>query len=135
SVRRSSSAPNSSYFVNWNSLQDAVVWSVDVQTAGRYEVVIDYTCPQADAGSVVELNFQSAALQGTVQPGWDPPLNTDQDTLPRPTAESLLKPFRPLAVGTIELPAGQGDLSLRALQIPGDNVMDVRRLTLSLLVK
>ncbi len=133
-VRRSSSAPNSSYFVNWNSLQDSIVWSVDVQTAGRYEVVVDYTCPLADAGSVVELSFQSAALQGTVQPGWDPPLNTDQDTLPRPAAESQMKPFRPLALGTIELSAGRSDLTLRAIQIPGNTVMDVRRLTLTLLV-
>jgi len=132
-IRRSSSAPNSSYFVNWSSLQDSIVWSVDVQTAGRYEVTIDYTCPPADAGSMIELGFQSAILQGVVQPGWDPPLNTDQDTLPRPPAESQMKPFRPLPLGTIELPTGQGELTLRAIRIPGNTVMDVRRLTLTLL--
>lgn len=35
-------------------------------TAGRYAVTLDYTCPQADAGSVVELNFNGAPL-GTVK--------------------------------------------------------------------
>jgi arylsulfatase A-like enzyme len=132
SVNRSSSAPNASYFVDWTSPDDALLWSIEVQTAGRYEVVIDYTCPLADAGSLVELSFQSAAIQATVQPGWDPPLYTNQDTLPRPPAESPSKEFRPLALGTIELPKGSGQLTLRALEIPGRSVMDVRRLTLTL---
>ncbi len=135
SVSRSSSAPNSSYFVDWTSLEDTIVWSVDVQTAGRYEVSIDYTCPLADAGSVIELSFQSASLRGVVEPGWDPPLYTNQDTLPRPPAESTMKPFRPLALGTIELPQGSGELTLRAIKIPGQSVMDVRRLTLTLLTQ
>src|SRR5690606_4112691 len=98
----------------------------------RYEVVIDYTCPLADVGSTVELSFQSAAIQGIVQPGWDPPLYTNQDTLPRPPAESSMKEFRPLSLGMIELPKGAGQLTLRALEIPGRSVMDVRRLTLTL---
>jgi arylsulfatase A-like enzyme len=49
-VRRSASAPNCSYFVNWTAKDDRLVWKLDVHTAGRYEVVIDYTCPESDAG-------------------------------------------------------------------------------------
>jgi arylsulfatase A-like enzyme len=138
SVKRSANAPNCSYFVNWTSTADALVWRVAVHTAGKYDVVIDYTCLQADVGSQVELGFQGHQLEpvvltGTVQPGWNPPLNTNQDTLPRPPAESQMKEFRPLKLGTIELPAGVGDLTLKALKIPGKSVMDVRRITLTLL--
>jgi arylsulfatase A-like enzyme len=132
-VRRSSSAPNSSYFVNWTSTEDRIVWRVAVKTAGRYAVAIDYTCPVADAGARVELRFGSAALAGKVEPGWDPPLYTNQDTLPRPPAESRLKPFRSLALGVITLPAGEGELTLRATEIPGTTVMDLQQLTLTLL--
>ena len=32
----------------------AMTWDVEVNTTGRYEVTIDYTCREADAGSVVE---------------------------------------------------------------------------------
>jgi arylsulfatase A-like enzyme len=135
SISRSSSAPNSSYFVNWKTVDDAVIWSVEVQTPGRYEVSIDYTCPIPDAGSIIELSFQSAALRGTVEPGWDPPLYTNQDTLPRPPAESQMKPFRPLALGVIELPSGSGELTLKAIKIPGNSVMDLRRLTLTLVTE
>jgi hypothetical protein len=132
-VRRSSGAPNCSYFVDWTSPDDRMVWLVNVATGGRYEVTIDYTCPVSDAGSTIELSFQGSRLKGTVTPGWDPPLYTNQDTLPRPKGESQMKEFRTLRLGRIGLPAGQGPLTLRALDIPGKTVMDVRRVTLTLL--
>jgi len=132
-VRRSSSAPNSSYFVNWTSREDQLVWEIEVATTGRYEVSIDYTCPLSDVGSLIELSFNQSRLTGRVAPGWDPPLYTNQDTLPRPPAESKMKEFRSLAFGTIQLSRGQGALTLRALEIPGRSVMDLRRVTLTLL--
>jgi arylsulfatase A-like enzyme len=132
-VRRSASAPNSSYFVNWTNRDDSLVWQIDVNTAGRYEVEIMYTCPPADAGSTIELQFQESRLRGKVEPGWDPPLYTNQDTLPRPRAESSMKEFRPLKLGTIRLEKGRGPLTLRAIEIPGNEVMHLRAITLTLL--
>lgn len=110
-----------------------MVWSLDVNTAGRYAVSIDYTCPWPDAGSTIELSFQDRRISGKVTPGWDPPLNTNQDTLPRPAGESQMKDFHTLVVGEVELPRGQGPLTLRAVEIPGRSVMDVRRVNLVLL--
>jgi arylsulfatase A-like enzyme len=132
-VKRSSSAPNCSYFVNWTSQDDSIVWSLAVHTAGRYEVTIDYTCPLADAGSTIEASFGNSRVTGPVAPGWDPPLYTNQDTLPRPRGESQMKEFRTLRLGQIDLDAAQGPLTLRALDVPGRSVMDVRRVTLTLL--
>lgn len=132
SVKRSSNAPNSSYFVHWTGLADKITWDIDVHTAGTYDVTIDYTCRVPDAGSTIELSFKNAKLTGQVAPGWDPPLYTNQDTLPRPAGESQMKEFRPLALGTVQLEKGRGLLTLRALQIPGASVMDVRRLNLTL---
>jgi arylsulfatase A-like enzyme len=132
SVKRSSNAPNCSYFVNWTNPEDSLVWLLDVKTTGRYEITIDYTCPIADAGSVIEIAFQEARLTGKVEPGWDPPLYTNQDTLPRPDGESTMKEFRTLKLGEVELKAGQGPMTLRALEIPGKSVMDLRRVTVTL---
>ena len=132
-VRRSSAAPNCSYFVNWTSKEDSMVWLLDVHTTGRYEVTIDYTCPEPDAGSTIELTSRDSRLTGRVTPGWNPPLNTNQDTLPRPHGESPMKEFRPLNLGIIDLQQGPAPLTLRALEIPGQSVMDVRRVTLTLL--
>jgi len=109
-----------------------MTWDIAVHTTGDYEVVIDYTCPEADAGSSIELSFGESKLSGKVTPGWDPPLYTNQDTLPRPAGESQMKEFRPLHLGTIRLAQGRGLLTLRATQIPGRHVMDVRRVNLTL---
>lgn len=131
-VKRSSPAPNCSYFVNWTSTDDRMVWNLDVKTAGVYDVVIDYTCPEADAGSTIELSFSDSLVRGEVGSGWDPPLYTNQDTLPRPHGESQMKEFKSLRLGKIRLAKGEGALTLRAVEIPGKSVMDVRRVTLTL---
>jgi hypothetical protein len=103
-----------------------------VKTSGEYEASIDYTCRESDAGAVIELAFKDASQRATVTPFWDPPLYTNQDTLPRPPAESTMKEFRTLDLGVIRLPAGQGPLTLRAVEIPGQGVADIRRVTLTL---
>ncbi len=61
-VRRSGKAPNCSYFVNWVDATGEMAWQIDVQTTGEYDVTIDYTCPLADAGSLVELSFNGSRL-------------------------------------------------------------------------
>jgi arylsulfatase A-like enzyme len=132
-IERSASAPNSSYFVNWKSTDGRIVWEVDIHTSGKYAVELQYTCPEADAGSTIELSHGESRLAGKVAPGWDPPLYTNQDTLPRPPAESPMKEFHTLKLGTIELAAGQGPLVLRATEIPGQQVMHLRAVTLTLL--
>ena len=131
-VKRSASAPNSSYFVNWTGLDDKMTWDIEVNTTGDYDVEILYTCPVADAGSTIELEFNGAKLTGKVLPGWDPPLYTNQDTIPRPNGESKMKEFRPLNLGSFTLSKGRGLLTLRALKIPGRSVMDVRQINLTL---
>ena len=132
-VKRSSGAPNCSYFVNWTEKADSMVWLLDVHSAGLYQVAIDYTCKIQDAGATVALSFQGAELKGKVSLGWDPPLYTNQDTLPRPDGESQMKDFNRLDLGEMRLQVGRGELMLRAIDIPGMSVMDVRRVTLTLL--
>lgn len=131
-VQRSSNAPNSSFFRNWTTPEGRIAWDVEVRTAGTYDVEILYTVPAADVGATVELAFGEKKLAGRVTPAWDPPVQTHQDTLPRPPAESPAKDFRPLALGSVDLPAGHGPLTLRALEIPGRSVMEVRALVLTL---
>lgn len=132
-VTRSSSAPNSSYFINWTSLNDKIVWNVDVQQEADYEVTIDYTCPASDVGALVELSLNEATLKAKITEAWDPPLYTNQDTVPRPKAESRMKPFKNIKLGIVHFKKGKGALTLRALEIPGETVMDLRRVTLTLL--
>ena len=131
-MRRSGKAPNSSYFVNWTKPTDSAVWNLEVVTAGTYIVTLDYTCPKADIGSKLELSFEGTLLKGKVTDAWDPPLLTDQDVVPRGTGESVMKVFRTMTLGEVRLEPGKGELRLRATDIPGKSVMDLRRVTLTL---
>jgi hypothetical protein len=131
-VKRSAGAPNCSYFVNWTNLSDRMTWDIEVKTPGNYAVEILYTCREEDAGATYELECKGVRLEGTVDPAWNPPLYTNQDTIARPAGESKMKEFRTLTPGHLRLAAGRGPLTLRALKIPGRGVMDVRQINLTL---
>jgi arylsulfatase A-like enzyme len=132
-VRRSASAPNCSFFTNWKSPADSITWDIEVATAGKYEAVVYYTCSAADVGSAVELSFLGGRVEGKVMEANDPPLRgAENDRVPR-QAESYVKNFKPLRLGTLELSKGRGLLTLRALSVPGKQVMDVRSFMLTLL--
>jgi arylsulfatase A-like enzyme len=132
-VKRSASAPNCSYFKNWISTNDSITWDVEVATAGKYEAAVYYSCPVADTGSAIELSLNGSRIQATVSEANDPPLRgAENDRVPR-QGESYVKDFKPLRLGTFELKRGRGLLTLRALSVPGKQVMDVRLVLLTLL--
>ena len=108
-----------------------MTWDIDVHTAGEYEVVLDYTCPMADAGSTIEVSLGAAGSAARSRPAG---IRRSTPTRTRFAApgESRMKEFRPLRLGVMRLQAGRGPLVLRALEIPGRSVMDVRRVTLTL---
>jgi hypothetical protein len=132
-VQRSANAPNCSFFRHWTQPEDSITWDVEVATAGRYEAVILYTCRRADVGSTVELSFNGSRIEGVVSEAHDPPLRgAENDRVPR-KGESYVKDFKPLGLGVLELKPGRGPLTLRALKVPGQQVMDVRAVHLKLL--
>ncbi len=131
-VERSARAPNCSFFTNFKSLEDSITWDVEVATTGNYEAEVYYTCPAADVGSTVELGLNGSSIKGKVIEPFDPPLTgAEHDRVKRAT-ESYVKEFKPLHLGGIALKAGRGQLTLRALEIPGGQVMDVHMVVLTL---
>jgi arylsulfatase A-like enzyme len=132
SVQRSATAPNCSYFRNWKSTDDSITWDTEVLTAGEYEATIYYACPQADVGSTIELSCGAGRIETTLREAHDPPLlGAENDRVPR-RGESYVKDFKPLRLGVIKLKAERRPLTLRALKIPGGQVMEVRMLELAL---
>ncbi|MCA8989989.1 MAG: sulfatase-like hydrolase/transferase, partial [Planctomycetaceae bacterium] len=131
-VQRSGRAPNCSFFQNWTgAADDSITWDVEVGTAGEYEVVILYTCPQNDVGSTFEVRLNDAVMHGKVSEAHDPPLyGAESDRTPDRGSESYVKDFKPMSVGTIKLEKGTGVLTLKALKVPGKTVMDVRMVRL-----
>jgi hypothetical protein len=132
-VQRSAPAPNCSFFTRWTKLEDRMTWAVEVNAAGRYEAIVHYTCPKADVGSKIELTLDKARWSGTVGVAHDPPLRgKEQDRVPR-RGESYVKDFRPLSLGSVDVPAGKATLTLRATSVAGARVADVRAVELVLI--
>lgn len=132
-VRRSARAPNCSYFTNWTTTDDRITWDVDVNTAGKYRVEVLYTCAKENVGATVELSLGAAKLSAKVTDAHDPkPYGAENDRVPR-VGESLMKDFKPWAMGEVALPKGRGSLALRATDISGKGVIEVRAVVLTLL--
>ena len=110
-----------------------MTWDVEVTTTGNYEAVIYYTCPKQDVGSTVELSFNGQKIQGKVTQAFDSPLTGKEDDRSSRGSESFVKVFKPMTLGKFRLQKGRGQLTLQALNIPGNQVMDVRYVTLRLL--
>jgi arylsulfatase A-like enzyme len=129
-IKRSNTAPNSSYFTNWTDKDGFMTWDIEVGTPGKYVAELWYTCPAGSEGSTVELTFAGSSLTGKIDKAWDPPLRgATDDRVPRGT-ESYWKDFKPLRLGIIDLPKQRGLLTLRATDIPGKTVADLRRIIL-----
>lgn len=123
-VQRSARAPNCSYFTNWTSSDDSITWDVEVAEAGEYRIRIYYTA--AEAGSTIEASFEGATASATVAEVHDPPAyGGEADRVPR-VGESMVKDFRPMTLGVVELPAARGPLTLKASEIAGAQAAEVR---------
>jgi arylsulfatase A-like enzyme len=131
-VKRSAGAPNCSFFTNWTKAEDSITWEIEVHAKGRYEAILHYTCPKADVGATVELVLGNAKWTGTIAEAHDPPLRGKEHDRVGRGSESYVKDFRSLSLGVVELPAEKGTLTLRATQVPGATVADVRQVELIL---
>jgi len=129
-IERSNRFPNDSFFRNWKTTADSITWDCEVGMTGDYKVEIFYTCPQADTGSTVELSFNGNRLTGQITAAHDPPLKgMEHDRVKR--MESYVKDFKRMTLGNIRLKQGKGKLTLKALEVPGSQVMEFRLMLLS----
>lgn len=124
-VKRSGRAPNCSYFTNWTSTSDSITWDVEFAEAGEYELAIYYAAHTA--GSTIEASFGDVTIREEVLEAHDPPAyGSEADRVWRGLGESLVKDFRMQSLGTADFPAARGTLTLRALDVAGEQVAEIR---------
>lgn len=130
-VQRSARAPNCSYFTNWTQASDAMTWDVEVAAAGDYDVSVHYATAASDVGSTIEVSFGAAAARATIQEAHDPPAyGAEADRVPR-VGESLVKDFQPFSLGKLALPQERGTLTLKAVEVAGKQVAEIRYVVLT----
>ncbi len=129
-IKRSNRHPNCSYLTNWKLPSDEATFDIDVLTSGRYEAVVHYTAK--NAGAIMELSTKNSSLTFKVDEKHDAPAHgAENDRHPR--AESLVKDFKPLKAGFLQLEKGRDTLTLKALKIPDGEAIEFRLLTLELM--
>jgi putative heme-binding domain-containing protein len=80
----------------WGSEQDTAIWTVRLQHAGKYRVVLDYACAADTAGNRFRLEANGQVLTGKIQGTgtWDN--------------------YRTSTIGVFDLPAGEFEVTLRS---------------------
>lgn len=128
-IERSNKFPNDSFFGNWKSTDDRIVWNAEVAKAGTFEVELFYTCDEENLGSTIELQFGESKLTGKVEKAAPTGLEgAEEDRFSR--VESYTQDWKRMKLGEITLAKGAGELVLKATDIPGAEVMNFRLMTL-----
>ncbi|MDC0308039.1 MAG: arylsulfatase [Planctomycetaceae bacterium] len=126
-IKRSNKFPNCSFFRNWKSTDDKITWKAEVGESGTYKVVLYYAAKES--GAKCELRFNESVLSFEIKVAHDvPELGAEHDRDAR--QESYVKNFKSVPIGQIDLKKGTGTMTLQATEIPGDEAMEFRLLTL-----
>jgi len=116
------------WLTGWTSTDDRVWWELDVVAAGRYEVSLEYLCPEDEAGARVRLSVGEGEATATV-PGAAIREVPSPDRVPR--KEVYEREWASLPLGSVELPSGRVRLTLEAFENARGRVMDLMAVRLA----
>lgn len=126
-IQRSNRFPNCTFMLNWVNTKDTIDWDVDVLAEGKFEVEMYYSCPASSVGTQIELSCGGASIRATIdQPNDVPLIGMNEDRKSR--QEGYVRRWKPMTLGRIELQTGRQTLTLRATQLAGDEVGNMRLL-------
>ena len=128
-IKRSGRFPNCSYYENWKTTEDKITWNCEVGATGTYEVSIHYALKKGDEGTVVQLSHNNASVEHKFTESHEvASRGQENDRVER--RESYVKDFKEIKIGIINLTKGKGELTLKALEIPGEESIEFRLLML-----
>jgi arylsulfatase A-like enzyme len=128
-IIRSNKHPNSSYFKQWRTSEDEVIWNIEVEKNGLFEVEFYYACSEFNIGSEVKLEFNGSNITSKIITANETPLiGMQNDKFIR--EESYTKNFIPMKLGKIELKKGHGQLRLSAPLLKKQDDLEFNLITL-----
>jgi alpha-L-fucosidase len=97
----------------WTDVRDRVIWDILApKTEFAYSVTIEYACEPGSEGSEFQVSVSSSSVKGKV------------------AATKSWTDFRTVNLGTIRIPEGHRQVTVRALTKPGNAVMNLRSISL-----
>jgi len=128
-VVRSNKHPNDSYFRQWRSDNDRIIWSVQVEKAGAFAVQVYYACSTANIGSRILLKSNNAQVASLIKTENSSPLmGREMDRVER--EESYLRNFKSLSLGRLKLTEGANQLELYTQGIKKSDDLEIYMITL-----
>jgi len=119
------------WLTGWTDPADRIEFDVDVVTAGRYAIEIAFACPEADAGSRIRVHLAGKSLAATVPVAIAPELPLPHRDIKGRTRYRN-RDWKTLSLGSLDVSAGRTRLVLEAIEMPGNQVMDVKHVKLHL---
>lgn len=114
---------------NWTDTGAWPYWEIDVDQAGRYEVTLLYAAAADAVGTKLQVEAGSHRVSGTITEPHEGPFLPDHNRFG--TKEAPDRVWKPLTLGTMELPAGRTQLRIRALSKPGAEVAEIKEVHLT----
>ena len=112
------------WVTHWTRTDAYPFWPVEVVQAGRFEVTVMVACAEEDLGARFQVEIGGQHLEGVVTVAHDPPYQFSPDRVLR--GEVYEKEWAPLTLGAVDLARGPTQLAIKALDIPGTRMMDVK---------
>ena len=126
-ISRSNRFPNCTYLLDWKDTESVIRWDVDAIGSGRFEVQMYYACPKQDVGSTIELTLgDQSIVKKITDPAESPLVGADQDRVER--QEGYVRWWKPMTLGVLQVTPGRRPLELRATQVAGSQVAEMRLL-------
>ncbi|NNE01199.1 MAG: arylsulfatase [Pirellulaceae bacterium] len=126
-IKRSNKFPNCTFMENWTDTEGEITWDVDVLGEGEYGVEMYYACPSDSTGSTIALSIGGQTLTAKItEPNDSPLIGAKEDRFKR--VEGYVRDWISMDLGRIHLSPGRGTLRLKAVDVPGKQVCDMRLL-------
>lgn len=115
------------WIVNWAELSDQAIWEIDVVEAGNYQFTVQYACTEAQKGTELRLGVgEEQGIRATLSVAHVPTVIPSPDRVAGVRTEALEQSWAYQALGELELQTGKYTLSLQALDIPGEEVGEIK---------
>ncbi len=117
------------WLTGWTDISDTIWWEVDVVTAGRYDVSIQYTCPPDAVGTSLRVESTADSTDGKIARAYNPEPRLRPTRHPK---KRFVQDFAVQTLGGIRLAEGRQRITIRAMNKPAESVCDLKCVTLRL---
>ena len=109
----------------WTDTKAYAWWPLDVVEAGHYAVTLRYCCKPENVGAKLRVEADSSGVEAVVNKAHDPAVLPSRERVtPSPHYET--KSWAELTLGQLDLPKGPVRLTVRTIDKPGDESVELK---------